>query len=1161
MSSDSNEEAPTMFLTLNLNTFSLVLALLALNSLQATSGCVEQCISDHRAITCPEQNLQEIPQFENCDEAISLDLTNNLIKNISRTDFDRLPGLNDQLYLAGNHIQEIVKTTFTSLTLLRWKLDLQRNQLQKLENGSFSGLGRLNVLNLDHNRLTVIQRGVFGSDLPGLKKLSLAYNTIQGIITGSFEGMTTLDEINLRNNNITILLNNTFKGLRKVQTIDLSQNKIQVLEMSAFRDLASLTHLNLSFNEIVSVAAIHDLRALDVLDLHNNFITKLNSFLNLHLVSINYQFDINVSSNPLDCECESIQPLLNWYSEQQDASNGRYNNVAKCNTPAHLRDIKLSSKLVICDETVTLQPLANTTTLTSGYTTSSRKDAMMKTTDKPKAWVSSVVTGVTVCFLIICSVVLSYKSYRRYKLFTQSRPMVPAQLPNPTSLTTRRLPSLPRLPSRVTTGRSIVPQRSVSRHSMLALWSQGRIYFTRVRSSSRQSLHQPDRHDVSVTGHLSTASTPTGFHTTSSVSPRLSNHNRRQRESNTQAIPSPFLDRSQSTTTNSQRRRSQVESYITRIFTGNHRKRSQLQPVSQDSFAQIPNGDMIHTRNRWDANTEMEDDINFSTAPYSRNHDATTHWVKPSRVRPTSPMATKHSCNSSRSVSSAAHERRGLMPRPTARSECGNHVKGYSTHVNQEPHHKPWPPLESDIITIPDYAPPAPPIAGHLILTNSYNNVSSNCSGLSTTVGERDWPIVPQRPSQINSVKQTKRAWLQENNSDHRSITSHNATSIDQPPPPSMAGHLDPTNSYSNVSSNCSGLSTTVGERDWPTVPQRPSQINSVRQTKRAWLQEDNSDFRSITCHNATSTDQPPPPSMAGHLDPTNSYSNVSSNCSGLSTTVGERDWPTVPQRPSQINSVKQTKRAWLQENNSDHRSITSHNATSIDQPPPPSMAGHLNPTNSYSNVSSNCSELSTSVGERDWPTVPQRPSQINSVKQTKRAWLQENNSDHRSITGHNATSIDQPPPPSMAGHLNPTNSYSNVSSNCSELSTTVGKRDCPTVPQRPSQINSVKQTKRAWLQENNSDPRSLTCHGASSTDQPLVPSMAGHSLFSTSCSLNLSQNHLPSHRGNISSGFSRLDATTSSSVEQYMNTNDTDALSRSTSSNHWSLRNTKSCM
>lgn len=171
--------------------------------------------------------------------------------------------------MSNNQILDLSKTAFHSLTGLQ-VLDLSHNRIEVLQFGQFSGLGGLRLVNLAHNHLRSLPRDVFEStsvewvDLSNnefvamptsalteasasIRHLNLSHNRIEHLDSTMFANTPHLLSLSLANNRLTILPDNIFIGLGgSLLSLDLSSNPIRANLKELFHFVQRLRYLRLS---------------------------------------------------------------------------------------------------------------------------------------------------------------------------------------------------------------------------------------------------------------------------------------------------------------------------------------------------------------------------------------------------------------------------------------------------------------------------------------------------------------------------------------------------------------------------------------------------------------------------------------------------------------------------------------------------------------------------------------------------------------------------------------------------------------------------------------------------------------------------------------------------------------------------------------------------
>ncbi|KAH3792761.1 hypothetical protein DPMN_146260 [Dreissena polymorpha] len=168
--------------------------------------------------------------------------------------------------------QSIENNVFYGLNRLI-ELDLSNCQLQIIDVASLNGLGSLNVLNLEKNKLTDIPRnlpsrltklymddnqitaipdGIFGN-LAYLQELYIRYKSIQTLTQGSFMGLLKLERLNLYHNVIATIPGKTFDSLKSFKGLDMAKNNLANIQQSVrrFSSQGSLQYINLADNNCI----------------------------------------------------------------------------------------------------------------------------------------------------------------------------------------------------------------------------------------------------------------------------------------------------------------------------------------------------------------------------------------------------------------------------------------------------------------------------------------------------------------------------------------------------------------------------------------------------------------------------------------------------------------------------------------------------------------------------------------------------------------------------------------------------------------------------------------------------------------------------------------------------------------------------------------------
>lgn len=180
------------------------------------------------------------------------------------------------LHLWSNHVDFVPDSFFVATSELR-ELSLWGNHLQTISNRTFFGLRRLQILDLDRNGISVLERGALSHFSDALQVLRLSSNHIASMSDSMFADLHRLRVLTLASNRLRFVDARTFLGLSQLQTLCLADNRIQFLADGAFQHLAQLRTLDLSGNRLERVwgGTFVGLSALTSVDLSRNRLSRL----------------------------------------------------------------------------------------------------------------------------------------------------------------------------------------------------------------------------------------------------------------------------------------------------------------------------------------------------------------------------------------------------------------------------------------------------------------------------------------------------------------------------------------------------------------------------------------------------------------------------------------------------------------------------------------------------------------------------------------------------------------------------------------------------------------------------------------------------------------------------------------------------------------------
>ena len=241
-------------------------------------------------------------------------LTNNVLDDLSVSD-GAFAGLTSlwELKLDDNTLKSVPKGVYT-LNKIR-TLGMGSNKLTYLSKGDFATLENLQQLNLENNRILIIEDDTFPTKL---RKLYLGNNEFKFVDENQFTGLINLDTLSLPKNDISYIPKDAFKTNAKLQHINLNQNNLKYINSSHFTNCpltgninfgnnqiayieeGSFTHvkqcvsINFSHNQLYGIpndGMFNDLKVTLTIDLSYNRITQLkqDAFKNLKCSKLNLE--------------------------------------------------------------------------------------------------------------------------------------------------------------------------------------------------------------------------------------------------------------------------------------------------------------------------------------------------------------------------------------------------------------------------------------------------------------------------------------------------------------------------------------------------------------------------------------------------------------------------------------------------------------------------------------------------------------------------------------------------------------------------------------------------------------------------------------------------------------------------------------------------------
>lgn len=198
-------------------------------------------------------------------------IANTYVNQLKSNDFAQALNLRE-LDLHGNRIKIIRSGVFSAVQSLDTgvnnrtlqqlnDLKLHANEIAEIDDFAFSGLIKLQTLDLLNNKLSVIRRQTFAG-LPSLATLHLSMNQI-AIIEDDALALPNLKVLSLDDNKLKRLSDNIFTHLHKIESIGLAENELQ--------------HIGRAFDELTAVVVI-SLKRNQINDINLNQFARLTNF-------------------------------------------------------------------------------------------------------------------------------------------------------------------------------------------------------------------------------------------------------------------------------------------------------------------------------------------------------------------------------------------------------------------------------------------------------------------------------------------------------------------------------------------------------------------------------------------------------------------------------------------------------------------------------------------------------------------------------------------------------------------------------------------------------------------------------------------------------------------------------------------------------------------
>ncbi|VBB28104.1 unnamed protein product [Acanthocheilonema viteae] len=190
----------------------------------------------------PYLALRELKQLR------TLDLESNNITEITNNPEVKFTSEID-LKLSNNRIRHIKDNAFDSFQKFG-RLDLSYNQISTISGAAFNSISQMRQIDLSYNRLVHIPAGTFKNMAKSLKWMNLEENQLHQL-PNALQPLRTLEILNMNGNKLIVLNNNTINSLKPVLTeLLLAFNRLTEIPTQALNGMSRLRHLDLSKNRI-----------------------------------------------------------------------------------------------------------------------------------------------------------------------------------------------------------------------------------------------------------------------------------------------------------------------------------------------------------------------------------------------------------------------------------------------------------------------------------------------------------------------------------------------------------------------------------------------------------------------------------------------------------------------------------------------------------------------------------------------------------------------------------------------------------------------------------------------------------------------------------------------------------------------------------------------
>lgn len=237
------------------------------------------------------------------------------------------------LWFSSNNLSHIETEAFVNLPSL-YKLEIDHNSIFFITRGVFTNLS-VELLYLEHNAINKMSTGAF-RNLPKMRLISLAHNDLAEWDPNWFQDSNNLLQIHLLGNKISNLTAGSFAPFPMLDELDLAGNRLCHLDALSLPKRGRLRYLDLNGNYLRSLHrdVFENVFSADSLsrthvDLRGNMLQYIHVKILGTLVHIR---SLNLSKNPWWCGCHKL--LVKWF-EEHGKKRMEYRGRPVCVQPEH----------------------------------------------------------------------------------------------------------------------------------------------------------------------------------------------------------------------------------------------------------------------------------------------------------------------------------------------------------------------------------------------------------------------------------------------------------------------------------------------------------------------------------------------------------------------------------------------------------------------------------------------------------------------------------------------------------------------------------------------------------------------------------------------------------------------------------------------------------